>query len=130
MDFGINLFRVQRHQVVQLAIRQLDRDATEQQLSRGLIGPVNLTFCSRRSTWLLSLHRTPLEAFQGTAEAAGLMRCRLNLRTDSHRRPDQVVEVSGRSVAANDQLPSSFFLGHDEMFAVDRSTIAAIRRQF
>ena len=37
------------------------------------------------------------------------MRCRLNLRTDSHRRPDQVMEVSGRNVAANDQLPSSFF---------------------
>jgi hypothetical protein len=43
--FGINLLRFQGHEVVQLAIGKLDRDATKQQLSRGLIGPVNLTFC-------------------------------------------------------------------------------------
>jgi hypothetical protein len=42
--FDINLLRFQGHEFIQLAIRQLDRNATQQQLSRGLIGPMNLTF--------------------------------------------------------------------------------------
>jgi hypothetical protein len=43
--FDINLLRFQGHEFIQLAIRQLDRNSTQQQRSRGLIGPMNLTLC-------------------------------------------------------------------------------------